>query len=118
MKYLYVILLSFLCISLFISSCVNAPKSTNFNKEYTIELFSGWWIYGEGQHIYKDSKSLKEFDLIFPNEDSLYIIDLYLSVTEMDYLPIETNFYAFINTDSLLQVDDFEITYIQGCDEH
>jgi hypothetical protein len=35
----------------------------------------------------------------------------------MDYLPIETNFYAFINEDSLLQVDDFEITYIQGCDE-
>jgi len=114
MKGLYIILLSVFSISLVISSCSNTPRSTKINAN---EVFSGWWIYGEGQHIYKDSKSLNEFDLFFPNEDSLYIIDLYLSVTEMDYLPIETNFYAFINEDSLLQVDDFEITYIQGCDE-
>ena len=117
MKRLYFILLSVLSISLFISSCSNTPKSSKINQNNPIEVFSGWWIYGEGQHIYKDSKSLKEFDLIFPNEDSLYIIDLYLSVTEMNYLSIETNFYAFVNDDSLLQVDDFEITYIQGCDE-
>ena len=117
MKDLYILLLRVLSISLLISSCINTPRSTKINKDNVIEVFSGWWIYGEGQHIYKDSKSLNEFDLFFPNEDSLYIIDLYLSVTEMDYLPIETNFYAFINEDSLLQVDDFEITYIQGCDE-
>ena len=29
--------------------------------------YIGWWVYGEGQHIFKDEATLEEFDLVFLN---------------------------------------------------
>jgi len=63
-----------------------------------------------------DEKSLEEYNIQFPNEDSLKIIELYLSVVEMEYFPMETNIIGF-KKDNNFCVDDFEITYIIGCDE-
>ena len=51
--------------------------------------YTGWWVYGEGQHIFKDEATLEEFDLIFPNENMEELVALYLSVCEMEYFPME-----------------------------
>ena len=37
---------------------------------------SGWWIYGEGLHLYKDEVLLEEKVIYFLNEDSLDLIEL------------------------------------------
>ena len=39
--------------------------------------------------MFKDEISLDEYVVIFPNEDSIEIIDLYLSIAEMEYFPME-----------------------------
>ena len=105
MRLIKLILLSFILVS-----CV-------FEKEEKVKLsMSGWWIYGEGLHSFMDEKSLEEYNLEFLNEDSLELIELYLSVVEMEYFPMETNIIGF-KKDNNFYVDDFEITYIIGCDE-
>ena len=105
MRLIKLILLSFI-----LFSCV-------FEKEENAKLsMSGWWIYGEGLHSFMDEKSLEEYNLQFLNEDSLELIELYLSVVEMEYFPMETNIIGF-KKDNNFYVDDFEITYIIGCDE-
>ena len=105
MRLIKLILLSFILVS-----CV-------FEKEENVKLsMSGWWIYGEGLHSFMDEKSLEEYNLQFLNEDSLELIELYLSVVEMEYFPMETNIIGF-KKDNNFYVDDFEITYIIGCDE-
>ena len=96
-------------------------QSCNYDsqkKEQEIETYtsSGWWIYGEGLHLYKDEVSLEENVICFLNEDSLELIELYMSITEMEYFPLEVDI-KFENTKENLLVHDFEITYIQGCDE-
>lgn len=97
-------------LALFVSSCVfeneNNPKIS----------LSGWWVYGEGLHSFKDEKSLEEYNLQFLNEDSLELIELYLSIVEMEYFPMETNITG-VRKDDNFYVDDFEITYVVGCDE-
>ena len=117
MKYLDFIFLLILSFTIVLFSCIGKKNTHEVNTNKSAEILSGWWIYGEGQHIFTDEQSLKEFDLIFPQEDSLALIELYLSVTEMEYFPMETDFTGVINEGYILQVDDFEITYIQGCDE-
>ena len=77
---------------------------------------TGWWVYGEGQHIFKDEATLEEFDLIFPNENIEELVALYLSVCEMEYFPMECDMKGNLQNDTL-EVTDFEITYIQGCGE-
>ena len=105
MRLIKLIFLSFILVS-----CV-------FEKEENVKLsMSGWWIYGEGLHSFMDEKSLEEYNLQFSNEDSLELIELYLSVVEMEYFPMETNIIGF-KKDNNFYVDDFEITYIIGCDE-
>ena len=42
--------------------------------------YSGWWIYGEGEHFFKDESSLKEWSLEFLNEDEQQLIELYLAI--------------------------------------
>ena len=79
--------------------------------------YRGWWVYGEGQHIFKDEKSLEEWTLTFPNENMEELVKLYLAVCEMEYLPMECNMKGYLQNDTL-QVSDFEITYIQGCGEY
>ena len=97
-------------LAFFISSCV-------FEKENnTSTSLSGWWVYGEGLHSFKDEESLEEYNLQFLNEDSLELIELYLSIVEMEYFPMETNITG-VRKDENFYVDDFEITYIVGCDE-
>ena len=78
--------------------------------------YTGWWVYGEGQHIFKDEATLEEFDLVFPNENMEELVALYLSVCEMEYFPMECNMIGYLQNDTL-EVADFEITYIQGCGE-
>jgi len=78
--------------------------------------YTGWWVYGEGQHIFKDEATLEEFDLVFPNENMEELVALYLSVCEMEYFPMECDMKGNLQNDTL-EVTDFEITYIQGCGE-
>ena len=55
-------------------------------------------------------------EIDFLNEDSLGLIELYMSVSEMEYFPMETNITGYEAKDTFY-VEDFEITYIIGCDE-
>ena len=73
-------------------------------------------MYGEGQHIFKDEESLEEWDLEFPNENMKELEGLYLAVCEMEYFPMESKMTGRLMND-ILEVTDFEITYIQGCGE-
>lgn len=83
---------------------------------YKQTQYIGWWVYGEGQHMFKDESSLKEWHLEFPNENVEEIAALYLSVCEMEYFPMECIIQGNLRNDTL-DVIDFEITYIQGCGE-
>ena len=111
---------------LFISSCT-IPKNTEKQEEIipiltrvinseTIKTFTGWWVYGEGQHILKDEATLEEYDLIFPEENMEELAKLYLAVCEMEYFPMECAMKGAIN-EGVLYVVSFEILYIQGCGE-
>jgi len=108
--------------SIQLKTSVEAEKSP---KESEIQIiaensdentYTGWWVYGEGQHIFKDDATLEEFDLVFPNENMKELVALYLSVCEMEYFPMECNMIGRLQNDTL-EVADFEITYIQGCGE-
>jgi hypothetical protein len=92
-------------------------NSSKIIKENTKEeTYKGWWIYGEEQHIFKDEKTLKEYDLEFPNEQMEELVQLYLSVCEMEYFPMECDMKGYLKNDTL-RVTNFDITYIQGCGE-
>ena len=78
--------------------------------------YIGWWIYGEGQHIFKDETTLGEWGLAFPNENMQELAELYLAVCEMEYFPMECMMQGNLQNDTLI-VADFEILYIQGCGE-
>ena len=78
--------------------------------------YTGWWVYGEGQHIFKDETTLEEWNLEFPNENMEELVALYLSVCEMEYFPMECDMKGNLQNETL-EVTDFEITYIQGCGE-
>ena len=106
----YIIILSFI-----LNSCVFEKNQSSALDISTVKL-SGWWVYGEGHHSFMDEVNLQEYDLEFTNEDSLEIIELYMSVVEMEYFPMETNIIGY-KENNTFYVDDFEITYIVGCDE-
>ena len=82
----------------------------------TVKTYVGWWVYGEGQHIFKDELTLDEYDLVFPNENMEELVELYLSVCEMEYFPMECQITGILSG-SILSVQEFEILYIQGCGE-
>ena len=109
-----------------ITSCI-VPKNitqqeeivTLLNKDIssdTVNTYVGWWVYGEGQHIFKDELTLAEYDLIFPNENMDELVELYVSVCEMEYFPMECQMTGILSG-SILSVQEFEILYIQGCGE-
>lgn len=111
---------------LFISSCA-ITKNTEKQEEIisittrginseTIKAFTGWWVYGEGQHIFKDEATLEEYDLLFPNENMEELVELYLAVCEMEYLPMECEMKGTLNR-NIFTVQAFEILYVQGCGE-
>ena len=107
-------------------SVIKAPNSGSKNstseelsKQFMfryITTYKGWWVYGEGQHIFKDEATLEEWNLKFLNENMEELVALYLSVCEMEYFPMECNMIGHLQNDTL-EVTDFEITYIQGCGE-
>ena len=82
----------------------------------TVKSYLGWWVYGEGQHIFKDELTLDEYDLVFPNENMVELVELYISVCEMEYFPMECQMTGIL-IGSILSVQEFEILYIQGCGE-
>ena len=108
-------LLKFVFLIMILTSCGFDKKNSLIVEKSKFSL-SGWWVYGEGYHSFLDEASLKEYNLEFLNEDSLGLIELYLSVTEMEYFPMETNIIGH-KKDKTFYVEDFEITYIVGCDE-
>ena len=102
-----------------------SAEAEKFQKEIGIQIiaenfdentYTGWWVYGEGQHIFKDEVTLEEFDLVFPNENMEELVALYLSVCEMEYFPMECIMQGNLQNETL-EVTGFEITYIQGCGE-
>ena len=84
--------------------------------ENKIESYLGWWIYGEGEHFFKDERSLKEWSLEFLDEDEQQLIELYLAICEMEFFPMESIMNGVLKNDTLL-VESFEIKYVQGCGE-
>ena len=78
--------------------------------------YSGWWIYGDSLHLFKDEKSLKEFEIRFLNERKEDLELLYIEIAEMEYFPVDCNVKGYVKNDTLY-VDDLEITFIQGCGE-
>lgn len=83
--------------------------------------YKGWWIYGEGLHIFKDEETLEEYNLEFINEDIQELQDLYLAVCEMEYFPMECSMLgklkkSVLSNQATLVVNNFEILYIQGCE--
>ena len=82
----------------------------------TVKTYLGWWVYGEGQHIFKDELTLAEYDLTFPNENMEELVELYVSVCEIEYFPMECKMKGIL-IGSILSVQEFEILYIQGCGE-
>ena len=124
-----------LMISIFLSACsmqmeVNITKDDE-NEESGIEViventklktYKGWWVYGEGQHIFKDEETLDEYNLEFPYEDMEELSALYLAVCEMEYFPMECAMKGYIQKNisakqNTLLVSNFEILYIEGCGE-
>ena len=81
-----------------------------------VNEYTGSWVYGEGQHIFKDEETLEEYDLVFPEENMEELVELYLSVCEMEYFPMECEMKGAVN-EGILYVVSFEILYIQGCGE-
>ncbi len=81
----------------------------------------GWWVYGEGNHIFKDEETLDEYELEFLNENMQEIEALYLAVCKMEYFPMECTMHGYLKKEILanqntLVVSDFEILYIEGCE--
>ena len=124
----------FLLSAIFLSSCtvqmkVDRLKHVEKRKsgiEFIIEntklkTYQGWWVYGEGQHIFKDEKTLNEYDLEFPNENMQELSNLYVAVCEMEYFPMECSMKGYLKKkifkkQNILVVMDFEILYVQGCE--
>ncbi|MAJ90443.1 MAG: hypothetical protein CMD08_04115 [Flavobacteriales bacterium] len=125
LEYLFLSLLV-VCFCYFIqkdSDTINFSKSKNniISESLRKTNYSGSWIYGEGMHIFKDDKSLEEYNIKFINEDMQEVQELYLAVCEMEYFPMECVMYGRIVSPVLsnqknLLVDSFEILYIQGCE--
>lgn len=87
-----------------------------------IKTYRGWWIFGEGQHIFKNEASLEEYNLKFKNENSNALNKLYLEVCQMEYFPMECEMRGYFDKKVLGKVKtfivlDFDILYVEGCGE-
>ena len=104
----------------FLFACIS-NNQTDIVTNQDIEDFHGFWIYGENQHLFQDQTTLKESKLFFINESKQSLDELYLSIAEMEYLPLEcvmTGYYdEKIPNEEALVVIDFEILYVEGCEE-
>jgi len=130
----YKIIFSFLILLLVFSCNVQIKVSTDKEEspsENVIKIVVettkqkghiGWWVYGEGQHIFKDEESLEEWSLEFPNENLEELEELYLAVCEMEYFPMECEMIGHkkknvLENQTTLIVSKFNILYVQGCGE-
>ena len=100
-------------ICVFVSCNLNNSQSS---VDKTQNIYYGWWVYGDGQHIFKDEETLQEFEMVFLNENIDELVELYLAVCEMEYYPLECSVTAF-SKENTLQIKDFEIMYIEGCED-
>ena len=129
-KIIFSLLILFLVFSCNVQIKVSADKEeipsesvVKFLVENTEEKsYNGWWVYGEGQHIFKDEESLEEWDLEFLNENMEELEELYLAICEMEYFPMECEMIGYKRKDifkneTILIVSEFNILYIQGCGE-
>tara|TARA_B100000795_G_C22344331_1_gene266242 strand:- start:48 stop:461 length:414 start_codon:yes stop_codon:yes gene_type:complete len=107
-----------LCSFIVIEKAENSNDSIQDKKAFCglVNEHIGWWVYGEGQHIFKDEETLEEYDLVFPEENMEELVELYLSVCEMEYFPMECAMKGAVN-EGIFYVVSFEILYIQGCGE-
>ena len=113
----------FMVLLLGLSSCVT-PKEVvvepsllrSTDLVVKTNTLTGWWVYGEGQHIFKDEQTLEEYDLVFPNENMVELVELYISVCEMEYFPMESQMTGTLSS-NIMSVQEFKILYIQGCGE-
>ncbi|MBC8266417.1 MAG: hypothetical protein H8E84_05570 [Flavobacteriales bacterium] len=111
---------------LFITSCTTLksieqqdeiiPIPVRTISSESVNSYTGWWVYGEGQHIFKDEQTLEEYEMEFPNENMEELVELYLAVCEMEYFPMECKMTGTLSG-NILMVQSFEILYIQGCGE-
>lgn len=118
-----------LTIVFFVTSCSNfdnesylsSQNDINDKKKVQTKKYVGWWIFGENTHLFKDSKNLEEYELFFLNETSEEITKFYLEIAEQEFLPIDIEIDGSLYTNEkkqkILEVSDFYITFIQGCDE-
>ena len=118
-----------LTIVFFVTSCSNIDNNSYLSsqndisdkKKVQINKYVGWWIFGENMHLFKDSKNLEEYELFFLNETSEEITEFYLEIAEQEFLPIDIEIDGSLYTNEkkqkILEVSDFYITFIQGCDE-
>ena len=118
-----------LTIVFFVTSCSNIDNNSylssqndiNDKKKVQIKKYVGWWIFGENMLLFKDSKNLEEYELFFLNETSEEITKFYLEIAEQEFLPIDIeidgSLYMNEKKQKILEVSDFYITFIQGCDE-
>jgi len=118
-----------LTIVFFVMSCSNIDNNShlssqndaNDKKKVLTKKYVGWWVFGENMHLYKDSENLEEYELFFLNETIEEITKFYLEIAEQEFLPIDIEIdgclYTNENNQKTLEVSDFFITYIQGCDE-
>ena len=122
MKYLDFIFLIIFSYTIVLFSCTDKQKKAEVTINKSTESLSGWWIYGEGQHIFKDEESLEEWDLEFLNESMEELKELYLAICEMEYFPMECEMIGhkrkdILKNETALIVSEFNILYIQGCGE-
>tara|TARA_B100000927_G_scaffold98366_2_gene79577 strand:- start:5181 stop:5567 length:387 start_codon:yes stop_codon:yes gene_type:complete len=119
----FLIIINFLIIAL-LSSCMSGGMlvKTEHVKSHETSTYKGWWIYGDGEHIFKDEKTLKEYSLKFEKETLDDITNLYLDICEIEYFPMESAMTGYIgngvnSSQNVLVVSDFEILYVEGCGE-
>ncbi len=113
-------LLFLLIILLSLQFCNTYDKAQIDTKKIQVFNYTGWWIYGENLHLFKDKESLEEWELFFINEDIEYMTALFLEVAEMEYFPLECIMKGSVfekNNKKILEVSEFEILHIQGCDQ-
>ena len=118
-----------LTIVFFVTSCSNIDNNSyltsqneiNDKKKVQTKKYVGWWIFGDNMHFFKDSKNLDEYELFFLSETSEEIAKFYLEIAEQEFLPIDIEIDGSLYTNEkkqkILEVSDFYITFIQGCDE-
>ena len=98
-------------------------KFTNGKNNKPVVSNKGWWIFGDGYHLFKDQKTLKEINLVFMDYNKNDITELYLSIAKMEYFPLECYIQGIKKIDLkknelYFSVQDFEILYIEGCEEN